>query len=116
MILSPQRILLDSRTQPLMLGKAILEGLRLTDANLEPCSYQILTSMGGSKRAQGITKHKVVIKVNHVKPIDYTMVHVKTMVTKATSYAVLVRGVVLYLLGVTWIYGRRLFIINYDGK
>jgi len=29
-----------------MLGKVEMEGLRLTDADLEPCLYQILTSMG----------------------------------------------------------------------
>jgi hypothetical protein len=31
------RILLDSGVQPLMLGKATVEGLRLTNVNLEPC-------------------------------------------------------------------------------
>ncbi len=35
----PQRILLDLRAQPLMLGKAVMEGLKLTDVDLEPCSY-----------------------------------------------------------------------------
>jgi len=38
----PQRILLNLGAQPLMLGKTLVEGLKLTDANLEPCMYQIL--------------------------------------------------------------------------
>jgi hypothetical protein len=46
----PHMILLDLKTQPLMLDKTIMEGLGLTNVNLEPCSYQILTLMGESKR------------------------------------------------------------------
>jgi hypothetical protein len=64
-----------------MLGKIVVEGLALTDVDLEPCPYHILTLMGGSKRAQGITKHEVVIQVNTIRFIDYTMVHAKAMVT-----------------------------------
>ncbi len=41
------------------------------------------------------------IKVNPNKPIDYTIMQARTMVTHATSYDVLVGGVVLYPLGVT---------------
>jgi hypothetical protein len=57
-----------------------MEGLRLTNVNLESCSYQILTSMAKLKRAQGITKHEVIIRVNPVKPTNYTMVHVEAVV------------------------------------
>jgi hypothetical protein len=64
-----------------MLGKTIVEGLRLTNVKLEPCMYQILTLVGKSERIQVITKHEVVIQVNHIIPIDYTMVHVKVVVT-----------------------------------
>ncbi len=48
--------MLDSNVQPLMLGKIVVDGLGLTNANLDPCPYQILTSMGGSKKAQRLTK------------------------------------------------------------
>jgi hypothetical protein len=47
----PQRILLDLGIEPLMLGKVVVVGLRLTDVNSEPCPYRILTSMGRSKKA-----------------------------------------------------------------
>jgi hypothetical protein len=43
----PLRVLLDSNVQPLMLGKIVINGLGLTDVNLDPCPYHILTSMGG---------------------------------------------------------------------
>jgi hypothetical protein len=35
----PQKVFLDSQVQPLMLGKVIVEGLLMTDVNLEPCMY-----------------------------------------------------------------------------
>jgi hypothetical protein len=35
----PQRILMDSRVQLLMLDKVAMEGLRLTNDDLEPCPY-----------------------------------------------------------------------------
>jgi hypothetical protein len=48
--------------------------------------------MGGSKRAQGITKHEVFIQVNPIRLVDYAIVCAKAMVTKATSYDVLIGG------------------------
>jgi len=59
----PFRVLLNSIVQPLMLGKAIVDGLGLTDLNLYPCPYHILTSMGGSKKARGLTKQQIVIQL-----------------------------------------------------
>ncbi len=67
-------ILLDLGTQLLMLGIVAVGGLGLTDANWEPCLYYILTMMGWSERTRGITKHEVIIQVNHVKLANYTMV------------------------------------------
>jgi hypothetical protein len=56
-----------------------MKGIWLTVADLEPCPYQILTSMGGSKHVRRITKHKVVIQVNHIRPANYRMVYAKKM-------------------------------------
>jgi hypothetical protein len=39
-----------------MLGKVKVKGLGLTNVNLEPCPYRILTLMGGLKKVQGLTK------------------------------------------------------------
>ncbi len=48
--------MLDFNGQPLMLGKAIIEGLKLINVDLDPFPYQILTSMGGPQKEQRLTK------------------------------------------------------------
>jgi hypothetical protein len=41
-------VLLDSGAQPLMLGKASCIGLGIRKSELEPCPFQIQTSLGGA--------------------------------------------------------------------
>jgi len=53
--------LLDSSVQPLMLGKMAMKGFGLTNVDLKPCPYQILTLMNELEKAWGLTKHEVVI-------------------------------------------------------
>jgi hypothetical protein len=53
-----------------MLGKVAVDGLGLIDVDLGPCPYQILTSMGGSKKARKLTKQKIMIQVNPNKPAN----------------------------------------------
>jgi hypothetical protein len=36
-----------------MLGKAVVDGLGLTDVDLDPCPYHILTSMDGLEKHDG---------------------------------------------------------------
>jgi hypothetical protein len=84
-----------------MLGKTIVYGFGLIDVNLDPCPYENFTSMGGLEKAQGLTKHEIVIQINDNKPINYTIVWAQVVVTHVTSYDVLVGGVVLHPLGVT---------------
>ncbi len=67
----PLGVLLDFSVQPLMLGKVAIDGLGLIDVDLDPCPSHISTSMGGSKKAQGLTKQKIMIQVNSNKPTDY---------------------------------------------
>jgi hypothetical protein len=38
------------------------------------------------------------------------------VITHVTSYDVLVEGVVLYPMGLLWIFGKKLPITNHDGK
>jgi hypothetical protein len=45
----PQRVLLDSGTQPLMLGASAIAELELTKDTLEECPWTISTSMGGGR-------------------------------------------------------------------
>jgi len=44
-----------------MSDKTTMDGFGLIDVNLEPCTYQILTSMSESKKGQGLIKHEIVI-------------------------------------------------------
>jgi hypothetical protein len=39
-----------------MLGKVVVDGFGLTNADFDPCPYHILTTMGGSEKALGLTK------------------------------------------------------------
>jgi hypothetical protein len=52
---------LDLGVQPLMLGKTTVDDFGLINVNLKLCTYQILTSMGGSEKAHGVIKHEIVI-------------------------------------------------------
>jgi len=52
----PFRVLLDFGVQPLMLGKATVNGLGLINVDLDPCPYHILTTMGGLEKTRRLTK------------------------------------------------------------
>jgi hypothetical protein len=47
------RVLLDFNVQPLMLGKTTVDGLGLTNADLDPCPYHILTPWVGQRNHEG---------------------------------------------------------------
>ncbi len=84
-----------------MLGKVTMKCLELIDVDLELCPYQILTSMSMSKKAWGLTKQKIVIQVNPHRLFNYTTMWAWTMAMHATSYDILIGGMVLYPLGIT---------------
>jgi len=96
----PDRVLLDSSAQPLMLGKATCIGLGIRRSKLEPCPFQIQTSLGGASDRSNFMAHErlsVQMKSNHVT--NSSRLGVTAVVTIAESYDVLVGGVVLYLMG-----------------
>jgi hypothetical protein len=97
----PQRVLLDSGAQPLMLGASAVAGLELTKDTLEECPWTISTSMGGTERTTGITKAKLSLKLNQEDVEDAGFMKVKAIVTEAKSYDVLVGTTVLYPMGFT---------------
>ncbi len=56
----PNRVLLNSSAQPLMLGKATCIGLGIRRLELEPCPFQIQTSLGGaSDRSHFMTRERL---------------------------------------------------------
>jgi hypothetical protein len=92
----PQRVLLDSGVQPLMLGASAIEGFGLTKDTLENCPWTISTSMGGTEHATVITKGELALKLNQDDVEDASFMKVKAIVTEAKSYDVLVGSTVLY--------------------
>jgi hypothetical protein len=96
----PDRVLLDSGAQPLMLGKAACIGLGIRRSELEPCPFQIQTSLGGTNdRSNFMTHEKLSMQMRPDHAIDSSRLGVTTVVITAESYDVLVGGVVLYPMG-----------------
>ncbi len=96
----PDRVLLDFGAQPLMLGKVACIGLGIRRSELEPCPFQIQTSLGGANdRSNFMTREKlsVQMKLDHVT--NSSRFGVTVVVTTAKSYDVLVGGAVLYPMG-----------------
>jgi hypothetical protein len=56
----PNRVLLDSGAQPLMLGKAACIGLGIRRSELEPCPSQIQTSLGGTSDRSNFMTREIV--------------------------------------------------------
>jgi hypothetical protein len=97
----PQRVLLDSRAQPLMLGASAIEGLGLTTGALEKCLWTIRTSMEGMEHATGITRAELSLKLYQDDVEVVVFMKVKAIVIEAKSYDVLVGATVLYPMGFT---------------
>ena len=95
-VLTPWKVLLDSRAQPLILGKAAVRALGLQQGALETHLLTINTSMGGLEKAIGITIQPLVVKFEPHDVMDSSTIKVKAIATEAESYDVLVGVMVLY--------------------
>ncbi len=96
----PDRVLLDSSAQPLMLGKATCIGLGIRRLELKPCPFQIQTSLGGANDMSNfMTREKLSMQMRPDHATDSSRLGVTVVVTVAKSYDVLVGGVVLYPMG-----------------
>ncbi|BBN14385.1 hypothetical protein Mp_6g11220 [Marchantia polymorpha subsp. ruderalis] len=96
----PARVLLDSGAQPLMLGKIACISLGVRRSELEPCPFQIQTSLGGtSDRSYRMTRECISVQLRHGHAQDSSQFGVRAVVTSAESYDVLVGGAVLYPMG-----------------
>ncbi|PTQ36558.1 hypothetical protein MARPO_0063s0090, partial [Marchantia polymorpha] len=89
----PARVLLDSGAQPLMLGKIACISLGVRRSELEPCPFQIQTSLGGtSDRSYRMTRERISVQLRHGHAQDSSQFGVRAVVTSAESYDVLVGG------------------------
>jgi hypothetical protein len=96
----PERVLLDSGAQPLMLGKKAVLGLGMKQADLRPCPFKIQTSLGGLGDAHPfLTWERLSVEVMPGHATNNSNVRVTAVATQAQSYDVLVGGAVLYPMG-----------------
>ncbi|OAE34633.1 hypothetical protein AXG93_3267s1000 [Marchantia polymorpha subsp. ruderalis] len=86
----PARVLLDSGAQPLMLGKIACISLGVRRSELEPCPFQIQTSLGGtSDRSYRMTRERISVQLRHGHAQDSSQFGVRAVVTSAESYGLL---------------------------
>lgn len=98
-VYQPERVLLDTGAQPLMLGKSAIHGLGLRPEDLERCPYPIQTSVGGPSPTQHITRRALELHVQKDHPTDASRIQARAIVTTAESYDVLVGCTILYPMG-----------------
>ncbi len=83
-----------------MLGKAACIGLGIRRSELEPCPFQIQTSLGGaSDRSNFMTCERLSVQMKPDHVTDSSRLGVTVVITAAKSYDVLVGGAVLYPMG-----------------
>ncbi len=91
------QVLLDFGAQPLMLGKATCIGLGIRRSELEPCLFQIQTSLvGASDRSHFMTHEILSMQMRPGHATNSSRLGVSIVVTIIEPYDVLVGGVVLY--------------------
>jgi hypothetical protein len=99
-VYKPDRVLLDSGAQPLMLGKATCIGLGIRRSKLEPCPFQIQTSLGGANdRFHFMTCERLLMQMKANHATDSSKLGVTIVVTTTESYDALVGGAMLYSMG-----------------
>jgi hypothetical protein len=93
-------VLLDFGAQPLMLGKATCIGLGIQRSELEPCLFQIQTSLGGANdRFHFMTCERLSVQMRLDHATDSLRLGVIVIVTTTELYDVLVGGAMLYSMG-----------------
>jgi hypothetical protein len=83
-----------------MLGKVTCIGLGIRRSELEPCPFQIQTSLGGSNdRFHFMTRERLSVQMRSDHATNSSRLGMIVVVTAAQSYDVLVGGAVLYPMG-----------------
>jgi hypothetical protein len=83
-----------------MLGKAACIGFCIRRSELEPCPFQIQTSLGGaSDRSHFMTHERLSMQMRSNHVIDNSRLGMTIIVTATELYDVLVGGFVLYPMG-----------------
>lgn len=96
---TPLRVILDTGAQPVMIGRQLAQDLGLGAADLEPCPFTIVTSVGSTEKAMGYTRHPLRLMFGVGTGPLYSHVSLQCAVTDATNYDILVGQHALYPLG-----------------
>ncbi len=94
----PQKVLLDTGAQPVMLGRLLAESLGIKGEDLDPCPFTIATSLGGTEQPTGLTKEPLRLQFK-VGTDAYTHISVRCVITGATTYDILLGQQALYPIG-----------------
>ena len=91
----PQRVLMDTGAQPVMLGKRLAAELGLVASDLDSCSFMVATLLGGTGQPRGITKEPLCLRFQ-VGSDAYAYTGVRCVFTNAETYDILVGQQALY--------------------
>ena len=97
---SPQRVLMDTSAQPVMLDKRLAVELGLVASDLDSCLFMVATSLGGTEQSSGITKEPIRLRFQ-VGSNAYAYTAIRCVVTNAETYDI--------LMGTTCIVSHRIW-------
>lgn len=95
----PRCVIMDSRAQPVMIGKKLGQEVALTVDNYAPCQFTIVTFTGHVKWTIGYTREplQLCFQVKPRDPLAYLII--RCAVTDAINYDILVDQQALYIFG-----------------
>lgn len=97
---APERVLIDTGAEPVLLGRRVQQALGLCGAKLELSSVNIATSAGTKERVVGVTKAPIKITSNPRRAGECS-VYVKCLVSEAENYDVLLGSDATYWPGLS---------------
>jgi len=97
---TPRVVLLDTSAQPLILGVQFAKKMGMLDSKLRKSMWQICTTSGNVKEVLGESSDLIALNFNEGTDWELCL-HVKCLVTNATSYDVLIGQKALFPPGFT---------------
>ena len=94
----PQKVLLDTLAQSILLKKNLAENLGSKAKDLDPCPFTIATSLGGIEHPTEHTKEPFRLQFK-VSNDAYTHISIRCVVTSVTTYNMLLGQQTLYFIG-----------------
>eukprot|EP00850_Spirogloea_muscicola_P008873 SM000048S16585 [mRNA] locus=s48:515608:516654:+ [translate_table: standard] len=96
---APDKVLLDTGAQPILLGSRFANLLKIGKNDMQSDKVMITTATGSIDNVVGITKHPLLITFNSHDPAKRTSFSAICLITKATTYDILLGTEILIPLG-----------------